>query len=104
METDTVILQNSLVAIAGRQEEIIDHNGVSLVTDPVATFEHQKNMSNSQNSQLLDLFKITLEKGYRYVLCVECPSKSTLRQTNIDEEGDVARLLEKIARRARESA
>lgn len=33
--------------------------------------------------QLLDLFRTTLEKGHRYVLCVECPSNSTLRQTNI---------------------
>jgi predicted peroxiredoxin len=54
--------------------------------------------------QLVDLFRNTLQKGHRYVLCVECASRSTLRQTNIEEETDVARLLEKFARRAREAA
>lgn len=61
-------------------------------------------MSKEQIDQLLDLFKNALEKGHRYVLCVECPSKSTLRQTNIQDEIEVSRLLEKFARRAREAA
>lgn len=62
-------------------------------------------MSEEHKQQLLDLFKSTLDKGHHYVLCVECEgSKSTLRQTNIEDESQVARLLEKFARRAREGA
>ncbi|MBI5330087.1 MAG: hypothetical protein HZB71_05680 [Betaproteobacteria bacterium] len=61
-------------------------------------------MSQEHMEQLLDLFRNALEKGHRYVLCVESESKSTLRQTNIENETEVARLLEKFARRAREGA
>lgn len=81
-------------------------------------------MNQEHMEQLLDLFRTALEKGHRYVLCVECESKATLRQTNaqkdvevgrllnqqilrqtnINSEAEVARLLEKFARQAREAA
>lgn len=83
--------------------EIVDHNGVPLVVDPF-NFIKGGTMSQDDIQQLLDLFKNALEKGHRYVLCVECESKSTLRQSNIEDEADVARFLEKFARRAREAA
>lgn len=61
-------------------------------------------MSQEHVEPLLDLFRAALEKGHRYILCVECESNSTIRQTNIQDETDVARLLEKFARRARVAA
>ena len=57
-------------------------------------------MSKEHIDQYVDLFRSALEKGHRFVLCVECPSKATLRQTNIEDEIDVARLLEKFRKNA----
>jgi len=83
-------------------------------------------MNQEHMEQLLDLLKNALESGHHYVLCVEYNTTSILprrqtnfqkiegvgsllnqqmqRQTNIDNEADVAKLLEKFARQSKEVA
>lgn len=51
----------------------------------------------------MDLFRTTLEKGHKFVLCVESAALSTCIHTNM-EGVECARMLERFARKERRDA
>ena len=72
-----------------------------------AHYKHQTKMTvdmkpdNEAIEDMLGLFRTTLERGYKFVLCVETPPPSlTVQQSNMPDR-EQARMLERFARRTR---
>lgn len=58
---------------------------------------------NEAIEELLCMFRTTLERGYKFVLCVETPPPSlTVQQSNMPDR-EQALMLERFARRTRRS-
>ena len=55
----------------------------------------------ADNSPALGALQIAIERGYKFVLCVESDALSTMVATNQLEPLDAARMLERFARKER---
>ena len=57
----------------------------------------------NEHNDALTILKNAIDKGHRFILCVEVPGSGYCRVTNIESVTDESRTLSRFARRAREA-